>query len=318
MNHPKIPKFWRRQPSLNYYNELEKITATSNAPTVSCIIPAWNEAGRITKVLAVVNNFPFFNEIIIVDDGSTDATALQTQDFIRKFDVSKRFKLIKQENNQGKAAAVITGIHEATGEIIVLMDADLWDITSENIAKMLYFVMSKKYSMTILDRASDRKPPIGLGHSFLARLFGGERTFWKSDFEKINLPKDSGFKLEIIINKYFVDNQLPVLTIYCPNLNSYFKFRKVKAKKALERYIKMFWDMYKFGGVKPFYEQFKNIEEDRMGKIYSFYRKTRFKKVAVTGLVVGGIALSISTYLVLNFLGMRKQLGETYDKIRKE
>ena len=83
----------------------------------SLIIPAYNEEEAIR--LVVEEYTPFVNEIIIVDDGSTDATyeianALQNE----------TVKVIRHGHNQGQAAALRTGVRYASGEIVVFIDAD--------------------------------------------------------------------------------------------------------------------------------------------------------------------------------------------------
>ncbi|USG99019.1 glycosyltransferase family 2 protein [Thermococcus argininiproducens] len=82
--------------------------------TISLIIPAYNEAKRIGSVLSKIPDF--VDEIIVVDDGSKDNTS----------EVAKNWgaKVIRLKQNQGKGAAMKAGINEASGDIIVFMDAD--------------------------------------------------------------------------------------------------------------------------------------------------------------------------------------------------
>ncbi|HAT51231.1 MAG: glycosyltransferase family 2 protein [Nitrospirae bacterium] len=90
--------------------------------TVSIVIPAYNEAAFIGDLLGKIFQVPlhrigFLAEVIVVDDGSTDGTG----DRVRGFD---QVRLIRQ-NNQGKGAAVQRGIMEATGDYVLVQDADL-------------------------------------------------------------------------------------------------------------------------------------------------------------------------------------------------
>jgi dolichol-phosphate mannosyltransferase len=90
---------------------------------LSIIIPVFNEASTITEVLNRVEKQELpgvKKEVIVVDDGSTDGT----RQLLKKFKAPD-FQIIFHEKNQGKGAAVITGIKVATGDYIIIQDADL-------------------------------------------------------------------------------------------------------------------------------------------------------------------------------------------------
>lgn len=92
---------------------------------LSVVIPAFNEEKRIGKILEAAKNYlasqSFDYEIIIVDDGSTDATAKVANSLAKDF---KNFFIIKNETNQGKGAAVKKGMLKAQGIYRLFADAD--------------------------------------------------------------------------------------------------------------------------------------------------------------------------------------------------
>jgi glycosyltransferase involved in cell wall biosynthesis len=88
---------------------------------VSIIIPVYNEEKTLRTVLEAVKKAEVCGlekEIIIIDDGSTD----QTKEIVNNVTDAKVFS---HQKNQGKGAAIQTGIRHATGEIILIQDADL-------------------------------------------------------------------------------------------------------------------------------------------------------------------------------------------------
>lgn len=99
-------------------------------PFVSVVIPAYNEAVGLTATIKTVlaSSYQLF-EVIVVNDGSTDETDQIMQDFLAKY---QRHQVLAQmmpiyyyhQRNQGKGAALNTGIHHAHGDIIVTIDAD--------------------------------------------------------------------------------------------------------------------------------------------------------------------------------------------------
>jgi glycosyltransferase involved in cell wall biosynthesis len=104
---------------------------------LSIIMPVYNEIGTITEILqrarAVQLKVPvgygpddgtvveFEREVVIVDDGSTDGT----REILRGLEGEPNLRLVLHERNQGKGAAVRTGLQHASGDVMLVQDADL-------------------------------------------------------------------------------------------------------------------------------------------------------------------------------------------------
>jgi glycosyltransferase involved in cell wall biosynthesis len=88
---------------------------------LSVIIPVYNEAKNITEIIKRVQATKLATEIIIVDDGSKDGT----REILQKLDGKKKVNVILNGKNQGKGAAVVTGLKAAKGDILLIQDADL-------------------------------------------------------------------------------------------------------------------------------------------------------------------------------------------------
>ncbi|MEA4908133.1 MAG: glycosyltransferase family 2 protein [Chloroflexi bacterium] len=88
---------------------------------VTVIIPVFNEKNTIHEIVRRVRATGLVQEIVIVDDGSTDGT----REVLNDFDPQTGVRVFLHEKNRGKGAAVRTGIENATGDVLLIQDADL-------------------------------------------------------------------------------------------------------------------------------------------------------------------------------------------------
>ena len=87
----------------------------------SVIMPVYNEVDTIEEIVRRVKDVGLINEILIVDDGSTDGT----RDLLTEIDKDPIVKVILKDKNEGKGSAVQTGMKAATGDVLLIQDADL-------------------------------------------------------------------------------------------------------------------------------------------------------------------------------------------------
>lgn len=88
---------------------------------LSVIVPVYNEKSTIQEILRRVQRMELADEIVIVDDGSSDGTREILETYINK----EPFRVIFHEKNQGKGAAIRTGLQAVQGDVILIQDADL-------------------------------------------------------------------------------------------------------------------------------------------------------------------------------------------------
>lgn len=169
-------------------------------PFVTVLIPAYNEAATIATTVYAVWRIPEVGQVVVVDDGSTDETAIRAR--------QAGAEVERLEKNQGKGSALNHGASRVKGSIVALVDADLGESAAE-IAKLLAPVVAGEAEMAVA-----RFPPtlraggFGLvkglarrGIYWLARVemrapLSGQRVMTREVWEQV-LPLEPGFGMEV-------------------------------------------------------------------------------------------------------------------------
>ena len=90
---------------------------------LSVVIPVYNEKATLEEIIRRIQATQIEKEIIIVDDGSTDGSNKLSENIAKSSNNSIR--VIRHETNKGKGAAIINGMEEVKGDLIIIQDADL-------------------------------------------------------------------------------------------------------------------------------------------------------------------------------------------------
>ena len=114
---------------------------------IATIIPAHNEEKSLGLIVRVAKSNDLVNEVIVVDDGSTDSTSDIARD--------NGARVIKLDTNQGKGKALEIGVKSTKAELLLFLDADLIGLTKEHLTMLLEPVIKGKADMTV--GAIDRK-----------------------------------------------------------------------------------------------------------------------------------------------------------------
>lgn len=213
--------------------------------SVSCIIPAHNEAKRIGKVLDAIAGHPLIRELIVVDDGSTDNTVEQAQ--------REGVTLIALPQNLGKSGAVASGIAAATGTHLLLLDADLVGLTANDITDLLQPVISGQVDVSLsLRRNSPR-----LWHLIGIDYISGERIFPRS-LVASRLPEIralANFGLEVWLNRLWIAEKYRIGVIQWPQVISPYKAKKMGLLRGIKADISMSRDILRTIGLAEILRQ---------------------------------------------------------------
>lgn len=159
---------------------------------VSAIIPAFNEAERLGAVLEPLLSSPAVDEVVVVDDGSTDATAA----------VAGRFavQVVRLPENRGKAAAMAAGVEAAQGEVLLFLDADLTGLTPSHVEEMIQAYRAGDTDVVI---AVFRDGRLGTDLSQrIAAFLSGQRVMSRAHWERARgAVEDTEFGIETALTR---------------------------------------------------------------------------------------------------------------------
>lgn len=173
---------------------------------ISCIIPAHNEEkliGSVLKIVKKARSIGLISEIIVISDGSTDRTAEVAQS-------ANVDKVIILDKNIGKGGAVIKGINSSKYENILMLDADLINLSIDHVKKMVEPFFHYDADMVIGYLANDN-------WQIVLPQFSGQRVFKKSPFKEIiksNKFIKSRYSFELLLNRFAGKAKLK--TLYVP------------------------------------------------------------------------------------------------------
>jgi glycosyltransferase involved in cell wall biosynthesis len=134
-------------------------------PLLTVVMPVFNEKATVEEIVDRVLAVPLRIELIAVDDASTDGSV----EILEKLSRQKGFRLLRQDRNQGKGAAVRRGIEAATGDVIVVQDADL-EYSPEEFPDLLDLISKGKADAVFGSRFIGRHRCFLFTH-YLANLF---------------------------------------------------------------------------------------------------------------------------------------------------
>lgn len=219
-------------------------------PRVSLIIPAYNEALTVGEVLRVAADSGLFHEIILVDDGSSDGTnraverareqAASQADPAR---VPPDFRLVSHPRNMGKAMAMRDGLHLATGDIVMFLDADLVGLKTEHLQAMLAPLLDESDYRASLGVFVGGRTATTVAQK-VAPFISGQRACFREDLLGFKAWERVGFGVETALNRYLQEKDVKVRVVELTNLTHRMKEEKRGAVRGFAARLKMYWEIF--------------------------------------------------------------------------
>ncbi|MCD6577561.1 MAG: glycosyltransferase family 2 protein [Anaerolineaceae bacterium] len=192
--------------------------------SVSAIVPVFNEEKTISKVINTLLKNNLINEVICINDGSTDTS----MDILNQY--KGKIEIIDLENNQGKGFALSAGIKQAKGEIVAFIDADLTNLSDDHIRELLTPILT-----------GCARGVIGYPSSVKGNLFNplsnfsGERAYYKKDLiSHVEEIAKTRFGVEVFLNNLFVKKEIKKVPLR--KLKGLFKHEKRRPSNTIAEY----------------------------------------------------------------------------------
>jgi glycosyltransferase involved in cell wall biosynthesis len=119
---------------------------TGSYPDISAIIPVFNEAGKVGRVLETLRYVDRISEIIVVDDGSTDSSVEEVKLAAQS---DSRLRLLQNSINLGKGQAIFSGWQSTKSSCLLLLDGDLFGLNPDHVQDLMKPVLDHQADMAI-------------------------------------------------------------------------------------------------------------------------------------------------------------------------
>ena len=200
---------------------------------VSAIVPAYNEAKNIVNVLVPLRQVTAIREIIVVSDGSTDETAQAAGSL-------GGVRVIELPHNLGKTKAVLRGVNEAEHPALLLIDADLINLSRRHVLDLLH-KYCEGWDMVIMDKGG--QPWVFQRVLQSVPALSGTRILGREHLLRVPFRTSDRFQFENRINDHFLRNHLSIAVSPAAEIHDPRKFVKYPFWQGLLLDLKGGWEV---------------------------------------------------------------------------
>jgi len=209
----------------------------NKAVKVAAVIPAYNEAGRIERVLHALTSTPEIDDIVVVSDGSTDDT----------FAIANSIKGVRAFQlpcNKGKGGAMRIGAERTDADVLVFFDADLIGLTPDKVRALIEPVCAGEAHMAMGIFKGGRWA------TDIAQRFSpgitGQRAIRREVFLRIPGLDSVGYGIELAITYYVRHHGMVRKDVTLPGVTHPMKEEKLGFARGAASRAVMYWQMARF------------------------------------------------------------------------
>ncbi|OGF53692.1 MAG: hypothetical protein A2Z21_01395 [Candidatus Fraserbacteria bacterium RBG_16_55_9] len=200
---------------------------------VSVIVPAYNEAERIQAVISPLKQATQVDEIIVVDDGSTDGTA----------EVARHLgmQVLELPRNLGKAAALEQGVSRAKNDVFLFLDADLVGLRPDHVDRLIRLYEEKQLDM-IVGVFKNGRLNTDIAHS-IAPYLSGQRVLHRTLWNRLKKSGKLEFGVEMALTKLSLKENWREERVFLEGVTHVMKEEKRGFSKGLKERLLMYGDI---------------------------------------------------------------------------
>ena len=203
---------------------------------IAAIIPAFDEEKTVGNVVAAVLSANVTDEVIVVNDGSTDRTSEVAR--------AAGARVIDLQRNVGKGGAMKAGADSTDAEILLFLDADLTGLTAQHLRALLEPVVADRADMTVglFDEgrfATDMAQKI-------TPFLSGQRAMRRSIITSVPYIEHTRYGVEMALSRYAEKHALRVLHVSLKNVAQVMKEEKRGLLRGLGARLRMYWEILRW------------------------------------------------------------------------
>lgn len=203
-------------------------------PKVVAVVPAYNEALRIGAVLEAIEQTSLIDEIVVVDDGSTDGTASKAAEYPAR--------VIVREKNGGKGAAIETARSEIDADIVVFLDADLTGLKPEHIDSLVQPLFEDESLMMTVGKFTGGRMATDLAQLIVPTI-SGQRAVRREFLGAMPDASKSRFGVEVIFTSHARDKGMKTKEVLIKGVSQVMKEEKHGYLLGIKHRIGMYADL---------------------------------------------------------------------------
>ena len=200
---------------------------------VSAIVPAYNEAERIQAVISPLQQSRRVDEIIVVDDGSSDGTAKMAR--------CSSVQLIELPRNLGKAAALEHGVRRARNDVFLFLDADLVGLQPDHVDRLIGLYAEGELDM-VVGVFKNGRLNTDLAHS-IAPYLSGQRVLSRALWNRLRKLGKLEFGVEMALTKLSVKENWREERVFLDGVTHVMKEEKRGFSQGFRERLLMYGDI---------------------------------------------------------------------------